>query len=65
MPWSGFSARSVISPQPADLANTPGKDSNVTEGLRSGDSAKTASAEDTFVADLLLANNDIGVVGSA
>lgn len=36
-----------------------------TDGLLSGDSAKTTSAEDTFVADLLLANNDIGVVGSA
>jgi hypothetical protein len=37
----------------------------VTDGLRSGDPAKTTSAEDSFVADLLLANNDIGVVGSA
>jgi hypothetical protein len=37
----------------------------VTDGLRSGDPAKTTSAEDSFVTDLLLANNDIGVVGSA
>jgi hypothetical protein len=37
----------------------------VTEGLRSGDSAKTANAEASFVADLTLADNDIGVVGSA
>lgn len=37
----------------------------VTEGLRSGNSAKTADAEATFVADLTLAYNDIGVVGSA
>lgn len=37
----------------------------VTEGLRSGNSAKTADAETTFVADLTLAYNEIGVVGSA
>lgn len=37
----------------------------VTEGLRSGNSAKTADAETTFVGDLTLAYNDIGAVGSA
>ena len=48
-----------------DLAQIDADIIAVTDGLLSGDSAKTTSAETQFVADLTLADNDIGVIGSA
>ena len=47
-----------------DLAQLDADIVAVTDGLLSGDSAKTTSAETQFVADLTHADNDIGVVGS-
>jgi hypothetical protein len=49
----------------SDLAQMDADIVAVTDGLLSGDSAKTTSAETLFVADLTHADNDIGVVGSA
>jgi hypothetical protein len=49
----------------SDLAQIDADIVAVTDGLLSGDSAKTTSAETLFVADLIHADNDIGVVGSA
>jgi hypothetical protein len=49
----------------SDLAQIDADIVAVTDGLLSGDSAKTTSAETLFVADLTRADNDIGVVGSA
>jgi hypothetical protein len=49
----------------SDLAQIDADIVAITDGLLSGDSAKTTSAETLFVADLTRADNDIGVVGSA
>jgi hypothetical protein len=49
----------------SDLAQIDADIVAVTDGLLSGDSAKTTSAETQFVADLTRADNDIGVIGSA
>jgi hypothetical protein len=49
----------------SDLAQIDADILAVTDGLLSGDTAKTVFAEATFVADLTHADNDIGVVGSA
>lgn len=48
-----------------DLAQIDADILAVTDGLLSGDSARTASAETLFVVDLTHADNDIGVVGGA
>ena len=49
----------------SDLAQLDADIVAVTDGLLSGDSAQTTSAEAQFVADLAHADNDIGVIGSA
>jgi hypothetical protein len=48
----------------SDLAQIDADIVAVTDGLLSGDSAKTTSAETLFVADVTHADNDIGVVAS-